>query len=296
MRPYVLFIATSKGSGTGFFIQDPSDQSKWYIVTNAHVVGSDRSVSVGWFSEIALENVRVLGVDEFADVALLDAGPNDFDWSGTGYRNGREYIDEWGVGINTSTNILQGSQVIAVGYPTGGGGLTVTTGIVSATKVIQGACEDGIHWIKTDAALNPGNSGGPLVTNDGDIIGMNTCGWDHLENVGYALAMGEIFDRFQSLKGGSFQRKPTPTPTLPTANWDDGSYLAFITWLENGSWWHKTSNGNPCITRVYERDGGYTWRGHGCHYEGYFRGDEVLVDIQGVTYRAVRIEGDRAPW
>ena len=134
---------------------------------------------------------------------------------------------------------------MAIGYPTGGGGLTVTTGVVSAEEVLYGACQDGVHWIKTDASINPGNSGGPLITLDGKIIGMNTCGWDHLENVAYALAMQEILSRFNELKRGNSVIVPTPTPTIPEAHYDDGSFLALLTWYEDGSWWHKTQNDNP---------------------------------------------------
>ena len=256
-------------------------------------------MEVGWYSDLETKNGKVLGVDEYADVALIDVGPNDFDWSGTSYRNGLEYLQEWGPGIKTSTNASIGSRVIALGFPVGGGGMTVTTGVVSAGKVLYGACHDGVHWIKTDAALNPGNSGGPLMTDDGKIIGMNTCGWDHLENVGYALAMQEIWSRFTFLKNGGVRRAPTPTPTIPEAHWNDGSFLALLLWYEDGSWWYRTRNDNPCVTRVTENNGRYSWRdlpGKGiCHYQGEERGDDIIVVVNGKTYRAVEVELDEPP-
>lgn len=299
LQPHVVLIYSSDGRGTGFFIQDPRNKSDWYVVTNAHVVGDDRFVALGWFSDIRIERARVLGVDEFADVALIDVGPDDFDWSGTGYDNGIHYLNHWGSDVTTSTDISIGNEVMALGFPTGGGGRTVTTGVISANKVLYGACHDGIHWIKTDAALNPGNSGGPLMTMEGKIIGMNTCGWDHLENVGYALAMQEIWDRFEFLKNGGVRRAPTPTPTIPEAHYNDGSFLALLTWYEDGSWWHRTRNGNPCVTRVTENNGRYSWRtlpySGLCHYEGRERGDDVIVVISGTTYRAVRVRLDGPP-
>ena len=299
LESHVVFIRTSKGSGTGFFIQDPLNKSDWYIVTNAHVVGKEQFVEVVWFSDIAIGRAKVLGVDELADVALIDAGPDDFNWSGTGYSSGLEYMKRWGRGIGTSTNIARGSEVMAMGHPVGGGGRTVTTGVVSAKEVLYGACHDGVHWIKTDAAINPGNSGGPLMTIDGRIIGMNTCGWDHLENVAYALAMKEIFDRFSFLKNGGMRRSPTPTPTIPEAHYDDGSFLALLQWNEGENIFHGTRNGNPCITRVTENNQRYSWsvlpyRGV-CHFEGTFRGNDVIVVINGQTYRAVKVVLDGPP-
>ena len=280
-------------------MQNPRDKSHWVIVTNAHVVGNDRDVDVSWFSDVGTVNAKVLGIDQFADVALIDVGPDDFDWSGTGYSGGSDYLRQWGTGIAPSINISIGSNVLALGYPEGGGGTTVTTGVVSSERVTHGACSDGIHWIKTDAALNPGNSGGPLMTDTGKIIGMNTCGWDHLENVGYALAMQEIWNRFEFLKNGGVRRMPTPTPTIPEAHYDDGAFLAFLEWDEDGQPWDKTQNGNPCVTKVIESNNRYSWRdfpGKGmCHFEGRFRGEDVIVTISGTTYRAVPITLESEP-
>ena len=214
LEPWVVYVATSDGAGTGFFIQDPSRLADWYVVTNAHVVGSSRLVQVSWdYSEIPrLSNVRVLGVDEYADVALLDVGPNDFDWSGTDWDSGLDYLHYVGEGIKTSTNVQRGAEVLAMGFPDGGGGRTITRGIVSSESVYDQRYRQGINYIKTDTAINPGNSGGPLMTRDGEIIGMNTWKRADLENVGYALSMHEILSRFDALKRGQSRIAATPTP------------------------------------------------------------------------------------
>ena len=300
LTPHVVLVTSSQGSGTGFFIQDPLNESDWYIATNSHVVGSDHFVSVIWFQGIEVEAAKVLGIDEYADIALIDVGPNDFDWSRTSYANGMEYLNRWGSGITTSTEFARGDEVLTMGHPAGGGGLTVTMGVVSVDKVLNGACSDGIHWIKTDAALNPGNSGGPLLSLNGTIIGMNTCGWDHMENVGYALAMQEIESRFSFLKNGGVRRMPPPTPAIPEAHYADGAFLAFLTWPSDGSRWLKTAEGAPCVTRIIEHnDGSYSWKFLPyiglCHYEGKLQGDDVVVVIEDTTYRAVKIELDGPP-
>ena len=239
-------------------------------------------------------------MDEHSDVALLQVGPNDFDWSGTEWPNGLAYLNHWGEGITTSTNIRQGAQVIAMGFPDGGGGRTTTAGLISAPRA-RDSYYPGVDWIKTDTAINPGNSGGPLMTLQGEIIGMNTWIRADLENVGYALPMAEIFDRFAALKGGLVVRKPTPTPRAPIASYDDGSYLALLQWREDGGLWYKVAdNDGPCVDRVTETDHGngvksYSWE-YDCLLEGYFDGDDVFIDLNGVTYRVVEVTLDEKPY
>lgn len=179
------------------------------------MVGSDRTVEVGWYSNVpTIPRVRVLGVDTIADVALLDVSPDDFDLSKAGFGNlpvtGSGYLNIIGGGITTSSDVELGSDVLALGF-VAGGGKSITRGVVSAENVFL----NGMNWIKTDAAINPGNSGGPLMTTNGQIIGMNTWKRTDLENVGYALPMDEILRRFDSLKSGrrNFVALPTPTPS-----------------------------------------------------------------------------------
>lgn len=207
LEPWVVVVKGSSGHGTGFFIQDPVRESDWYVVTNAHVVGSNSVVEVGWYKDTPiLDKVRVLGVDEAADLALLGVSPDDF------HESGLFALNSIGYGITTSTDVRKGTEVVAMGFPDGGGGRTITRGLVSAESVSL----EGMNWIKTDTALNRGNSGGPLVTNAGQIIGMNTWKRTDLENVGYALPINEIIQRFDSLlPATSSQRTTTPTPTPP---------------------------------------------------------------------------------
>ena len=206
LEPWVVIVAGSRGHGTGFFIQDPKKDSDWYVVTNAHVVGSARVVKVGWYKDTPiLEGVRVLGVDEEADIAILDVSPNDFRGGGV------VYLKTHGRGIATSSEIRKGTEVIAMGFPDGGGGRTITRGLVSAESVSL----EGVDWIKTDTALNQGNSGGPLMTTAGHIIGMNTWKRADLENVGYALPIEDIFQRFGSLLTAESRVATSPTSVVP---------------------------------------------------------------------------------
>ena len=137
------------------------------------------------------------------------------------------------------------------------------------------------------------------MNSKGEIIGMNTWGITTAENTGFALAMQEIWNRFEFLKNGGVRRMPTPTPTIPEAHYDDGAFLALLQWEEDGQLWHKTRNGNPCVTKVIESNNRYSWRnlpGKGmCHLAGRFRGEDVIVTIQGTTYRAVPITLESEP-
>lgn len=298
LEPWVVWIGTSDGAGSGFFIQDPSGQSNWYVVTNAHVVGDDDYVTVSWnYRGIpVLDRVRVLGRDEFADVALLDVGPNDFDWSGTEWPNGLTYLKHWGQGISVSTNVQQGIEVLAMGFPVGGGGRTTTDGLVSAESVTNASYGKNVDWIKTNAALNPGSSGGPLMTLGGEIIGMNTWGRRDLENVGYALPIQEILGRFSALKSGQSRIAATPTPAptpIPKANFADGSFLAVLTW--DGGWYNTRRDGSICVDRVWQDGNWYEWREE-CQYSGQERNGNVYVWYQGQWLEADWVELDDRPY
>ena len=246
----------------------------------------------------------MLGVDEFADIALLDVGPNGFDWSATEYATGLEYLQTWGVGIKTSRDVVQGTEVMAMGFPVGGGGRTITTGVVSADRVANASYAQGVDWVKTDAALNPGNSGGPLMTAQGEIIGMNTWGRRDLENVGYALPMHEIYTRFDDLKNGKSKFAPTPsprptatpraTPTPSKADPGEGKFLAVLTW--NGGRYNLSEHGDVCVDLVEEiSPNWYRWYTN-CGFKGRIRDGMFYVWYSGRWFEADAVELDERPY
>ncbi|SLN69139.1 putative periplasmic serine endoprotease DegP-like precursor [Roseivivax jejudonensis] len=139
-----------QGTGTGFAISADGT-----IVTNAHVVSDADEVTV------TLEDGRefdaeVIGLDEATDLAVLEIDATDLDF----------------VEFGDSTTLRVGQNVIAIGNPFGLGN-TVTTGIVSALgrDINAGPFDD---FIQTDAAINRGNSGGPLFNEAGEVVGVNT--------------------------------------------------------------------------------------------------------------------------
>ena len=137
--------------GTGFIVD-----AKGWIVTNYHVAGKADSITVTLTDGRKLP-AKMVGGDEKTDLALLKVEsdkPLPF------------------VSFGDATKVRVGQPVMAVGNPFGLGG-TVTTGIVSARgrDIHSGPFDD---YIQTDAAINRGNSGGPLFDMDGNVIGINT--------------------------------------------------------------------------------------------------------------------------
>ena len=141
--------AVSLGSG---FIVDPAG----YIVTNNHVIDGADEISVTLQDNTTLK-ATLVGKDERVDLALLKVE------SGKPLR---------AVPFGDSDGARVGDWVLAIGNPFGLGG-SVTAGIVSARgrDIRQGPYDD---FIQTDAAINRGNSGGPLFNMDGQVIGINT--------------------------------------------------------------------------------------------------------------------------
>lgn len=141
--------ATSLGSG---FIVDPAG----YIVTNNHVIADADEITVILHDGTATK-AEVVGRDTKADLALLRIKPT---------------VKLQAVAFGNSDDMRVGDWVVAIGNPYGLGG-TVTAGIVSARSrdINAGPYDD---FIQTDAAINKGNSGGPLFNLKGEVIGINT--------------------------------------------------------------------------------------------------------------------------
>ncbi len=169
----VVTIRTNSGQGTGFIIN-----SQGYIVTNAHVIAdSNGNLASGIQAITSDSNARdaeFVGYEGDLDVALLKiSGTWDF----------LEFGD--------SDDVSVGEKVIAIGNPLGLQ-FSVSQGIVSAVHRTGGNGLDA--YIQTDAALNPGNSGGPLINILGKVIGINNFKIGGGENLGFALESNYIVE------------------------------------------------------------------------------------------------------
>ncbi len=176
-RDAVIQIATPFSVGTGFFLTKQN-----LIITNEHVVRNNRQVII-----------EGRGIDRvFCPVVYLDTKHD------LAFIKGPENHNIAEISLGNSNLVREGNVVIAVGHPFGLK-FTATQGIVSNTLHRQ---ED-INYIQHDAALNPGNSGGPLVNSEAEVIGVNTFILRDGHSIGFALPSNILkanIDEF--LKGG----------------------------------------------------------------------------------------------
>jgi S1-C subfamily serine protease len=164
LAPSVASLRVRRGSGSGVVITPDG-----FMLTSAHVVGQAKRVSASFTdgSELAAE---VVGTDEFSDLAVLRA-------LGDGLVAAE---------LGDAERLRVGQLVVAIGNPYGFGG-SVTAGVVSflgrSLPTAGGRVVDNV--IQTDAALNPGNSGGALADAQGRVVGINTA----VAGVGLGLAV-----------------------------------------------------------------------------------------------------------
>ncbi|MHC4206611.1 MAG: S1C family serine protease [Planctomycetota bacterium] len=182
------------GLGSGFFIH-PSG----YILTNNHVIENAEKIRI--LTNDGMDyGVIVLARDPAYDLALLKArAPVDQKFST--------------LPMGDSDAVEAGDMVIAVGNPLGLGH-TVTSGIISQTlrnltKLIgdETETEDTRHteFIQTDTAINPGSSGGPLITMTGAWIGVNTAGIMEAQSIGFAVPSRQVQEFLDEVREGKGQ-------------------------------------------------------------------------------------------
>jgi serine protease Do len=140
-----------QGLGSGFIISQDG-----YVLTNAHVVAGDGEVTVRLADAKREFKARVIGADERTDIALLKIEASGLPT----------------VKLGKSASLQPGEWVAAIGSPFGFEN-TITAGIVSATGRSLPA-ETYVPFIQTDVAVNPGNSGGPLINLAGEVVGVNS--------------------------------------------------------------------------------------------------------------------------
>jgi S1-C subfamily serine protease len=177
VTPSVVSVRTDISQGSGFIITDNG-----YIVTNAHVLSGGSYAQVLTLDSLRWKNADLIGYDLDMDIAVLEI-PGNYEHL--------EFAD--------SDNLKVGQKTIAIGNPLGLS-FTVTEGIISALdrKGINGIPA----YIQIDTPLNPGNSGGPLINTEGEVIGVNNFKIQGGENLGFSLesnyAVETINDIFES--------------------------------------------------------------------------------------------------
>ena len=183
--PSVVKLEGDSGLGSGFFINNTG-----LIVTNMHVVaGGDKEFTISGDDGLK-DQGKVIYVDSKLDFALIQAD---------NIKNSKP------LPLCFSKYPRPGQNVIALGSPLGLAG-TVTRGIVSAVRQPSSDLEDVVPYyvtlIQTDAAISPGNSGGPLVNSSGEVVGVNT--WSlpgdegRAQNLNFAISIVDILRSLNS--------------------------------------------------------------------------------------------------
>lgn len=173
----VVTIRTDLSQGSGFIIT-----SEGYVVTNYHVIEDATAAGIITYDG-EMHQVAIAGYDENMDIALLKI---------TGTFSPLELGD--------SEDVEIGEKVIAIGNPLGLQ-FSASEGIVSAMN------REGLNkinaYIQTDAALNPGNSGGPLINKQGEVVGINNFKVSSGESLGFALESNYLKDTINEIYQGS---------------------------------------------------------------------------------------------
>jgi S1-C subfamily serine protease len=176
-----------KGLGSGFFIS-----SKGLILTNNHVIEDAEDIFI-------LTNdgrdypAEIVARDPAYDLALLKISDKKNKFSP--------------IPMGRSASVAEGDMTIAVGNPLGLGH-TVTSGIISQTdRNLSGVLmpENRILFIQTDTPINPGSSGGPLITLNGAWVGVNTAGVLTAQNIGFAIPSSQVYQFLKKIQNGEGQ-------------------------------------------------------------------------------------------
>lgn len=172
-----------ESAGTGFIISDDG-----VVVTNRHVVPeSADNISVTLSDGTELDDVTVIG-------RTSDSDPLDIAFLKINDKKDKELSP---AKLGDSTKVEVGQRVVAIGNALGQFQNTVTSGIISGYgRSVQTAGEQGVDTLQnlfqTDASINEGNSGGPLVNMQGEVIGINTAVAGGAENIGFAIPISDV--------------------------------------------------------------------------------------------------------
>lgn len=171
-------------SGSGFVLTEDG-----YVVTNHHVVDGSGTLKVVTYDGTEHE-ARLIGSDQTNDVALIKV----------------EAAGLQPVKLGSSDELIVGDQVVAIGNPLGELTSTLTVGYISAKERDVNTDGFAINMLQTDAAINSGNSGGPLFNMRGEVIGITTAkysgtsgGGASIEGVGFAIPIDDVSDLLSDL-------------------------------------------------------------------------------------------------
>ena len=179
-------VTETASSGSGFIISEDG-----YVVSNYHVVEGATTLTVITYDGTEYQ-AELVGYEQANDVALLKVDATGLD----------------AVDIGSSDELIVGDQVVAIGNPLGELTSTLTVGYISAKdRTINTDGTYNINMMQTDAAINSGNSGGPLFNSNGEVIGITTAKYSGssnsgatIEGIGFAIPIDDVLDIVSDLQ------------------------------------------------------------------------------------------------
>ena len=238
--------STAEAAGSGVIISEDG-----YILTNHHVIEGASKITVTLHSEESYE-AKLIGADADLDIALLK-----IDASGLSAAT-----------IGDSSNVGVGDKAVIIGNPLGTLGGSVTEGIISAvdrTLEIDGKT---MHLMQTDAAVNPGNSGGGMFNGQGELTGIVVAksAESTVDNIGFVIPINSALDILGDLKQYGYVRGKASTGMA----FSEGSDQMYSQYLYN------TSTGGVVVASIRS--------GSNAEKAGFNVGDRVVsVDDTEVT-------------
>lgn len=192
---FLIEAQTRSGKSTGSGFAYKKDGKTGYIITNAHVVNNATSVKVV-NSKGETFDAKILGMDVYADVAVLSTDAKNITLVAS---------------IGDSSKIELGDTIFTVGAPLGSKYFgTITKGIIAGKNRLVGSASIMLEAIQIDAAINNGNSGGPLVNINGEVIGVNSMkiASDVIEGMGFAIPINTVMSYVERLEKGEKIDRP----------------------------------------------------------------------------------------
>ena len=189
-----------------------------YILTNYHVVEDATSLMVTTSAGTEYPAVPV-GFDDRNDIALLRIEAEGLPYATLG----------------SSDDLIVGDQVVAIGNPLGELTATLTVGYISAKE--RDVTTDGtiINMLQTDAAINAGNSGGPLFNMKGEVVGIITAKYSgstssgaSIEGIGFAIPIDDVLDKIQQIKEHGYVSTPYMGVSVDNRNAGIGAYVVSV--------------------------------------------------------------------
>ena len=178
-------VTQTASSGSGFVLSEDG-----YIVTNYHVVEDSKTIEISMYDGTTYE-AEYIGGNEANDIALIKVDAKNLP----------------PVTIGSSSDLIVGDQVAAIGNPLGELASTLTVGYVSAKDRIVTSEGTQINMLQTDAAINPGNSGGPLFNMYGEVVGITSAKYSGttdsgatIEGIGFAIPTDDVMMMLEDLR------------------------------------------------------------------------------------------------